>query len=199
MVFHNSSKCQDFWIFTSREGIFAAISPLQWLCLNRSIMQNSALLVSGVFSTMEINNEESLCSPKIDHLQSWLGIFVQEKGRVRSYDHMKYKLQSMFTTEPSRAHPEGWRDRSDNAIYCVLPLCCLLSSSVMERKILSVFGFMPVVSRTLPYLPFSIVLVFLYLSAAATSVTQQEISRNKPFVWGVCQKENTFRNRQLIS
>lgn len=82
----------------------------------------------------------------------------------------------------SRADPKGWRDRSANAIYCVLPLHCLLSSSMMEGKILAVFGFMLVITMTLPYVPFSIVYVFLYLSAAVTSVTQQEMSRNKPFI-----------------
>lgn len=53
-------------------------------------MQNSVLLVSGVFSTVEINDEESPCSSKIHHLQSLRGIFVHEKGRVGSYDHVKH-------------------------------------------------------------------------------------------------------------
>lgn len=47
-------------------------------------MQNSVLLVSGVFSTVEINDEESLCSSKKNHLQNFLAIFVHEKGRVGS-------------------------------------------------------------------------------------------------------------------
>lgn len=59
-------------------------------------MQNSVLLVSGVFSTVEINDEESPCSSKIHHLQSLQGIFVHEKGRVGSYDHVKHNSQSMF-------------------------------------------------------------------------------------------------------
>lgn len=54
-------------------------------------MQNSVLLVSGVCSPVEINGEESPCSSKIDHLQNLLGIFVQEKGTLGSYDHMKHK------------------------------------------------------------------------------------------------------------
>lgn len=72
-----------------------------------------------------------------------------------------------------RAHSKGWRmDGSANGRYCAVSLHCLLSSSVMEGKILAAFGFMPVITMTLPYVPFSIVYVFLYLSAAATSVTQ---------------------------
>lgn len=54
-------------------------------------MQSSVLLVSAVCSTVEINYEESPCSSKTDHLQNLLGIFVQEKERVGSYDHMKHK------------------------------------------------------------------------------------------------------------
>lgn len=63
----------------------------QWVCPNGSIAQNSVSPVSGVFSTVEINDEESSCSSKPDHLQSLLGTFVQEKGRAGSYDHMKHK------------------------------------------------------------------------------------------------------------
>lgn len=107
---------------------------------------------------------------KKNHLQNFLAIFVHEKGRVGSYDHMKHNSQSMFRI-PGQQHPKGWRDRSANAIQRVLPLQCLFSSSGMEGKIMAVFGFMPVIAMTLPYVPFSIVYVSLYLSAPEASVT----------------------------
>jgi len=60
-------------------------------------------------------------------------------------------------------------------MLCSLPT---LPAGLLEvaGQILALVGSMPVITMTLPYVPFSIVYVFLYLSAAAASVTQQVIS-----------------------
>lgn len=143
------------------------------------------ILVSALFSTVEINAEESPCL----YRAYWES--VQEKGRVGSCDHGPHSEYLAGSTQGAG----GW------ICWChVLPLHCLLSSSGMEGKIMAAFGFVPVIAMTLPYVPFSTVYVSLHLSpaAAAASVTPQETSRNKPFIWGVCQNENTFRKRKLI-